>query len=172
MVKRFLLGALALAAAQVASASIITVNGAFTATDWQVYFGAPAAPIDPLYLQYSATFDDSLTYDSDATVVAVLSTNIPYSFDFSYGAGSSFFVLATNGDTNGCGHPPSTFCAFVNDFSTGVPFFVEQSPAGGGGWRAQTITPGAVVPEPPTWALLVTMGLAGAVVRRKRAAAA
>lgn len=122
MVKKFLLGALALAAAQVASASIITVNGAFTATDWQIYFGAPAGPIDPLHLAYSVTFDDALSYASDATVLTVLSTNVPYSFDFSYGAGNGAFVLATSGGVNGCGHPPASFCAFVSDFSTGIPF--------------------------------------------------
>lgn len=170
--KRALLGALALAAAQAASAGVITVNGAFTATDWQVYFGSPAAPIDTLYLEYSATFDDALSYTADSSIVSVLNTNIPYGFDFSYGAGNGVFVLATNGSPVGCGHPQSSFCAFVYDFSTGVPAFVEQSPPGGGGWTAQTITAGAVVPEPPTWALLIAVGLAGAIVRRQRTAAA
>lgn len=170
--KKILLGALALAAAQVASAAMVTVNGSFTATNWTLYFGSPAAPLDPLFLQYSVTFDDTVAYTDDASVLTVLDTNIPYDFAFSHGVGDPSFVLATAGSPGSCTHTPASFCAFVSDFSAGVPWFVEQSPPGGGGWRAQTITAGIPgggdVPEPPMWALLGVLGIAATLARRQR----
>lgn len=170
--KKLLLGALALAAAQVASAAMVTVNGSFTATNWTVYFGSPSAPIDPLYLQYSVTFDDTIAYVDDASVLTVLDTNIPYDLAFSHGVGGSSFVLATVGSPSSCTHVPESFCAFVSDFSSGLPWFVEQSPAGDGGWRAQTITQGIPeggnVPEPPMWALMGVLGMAAGLARRQR----
>ncbi|QMW23365.1 PEP-CTERM sorting domain-containing protein [Sandaracinobacteroides saxicola] len=169
MLKQMVVGACALLGAVSADAVVVTVNGAFTATDWSVYFGTPSAPIDPLFLTYSATFDTDLEYTDDATVLTIGSTNIPYAIRFSKGAGDgAVLVLATAGDPDSCTHFTSTFCAFVSDYMTGTPTFVEQSPADGGGWVAGTIT-GGVVPEPATWAMMIAgFGLVGGAMRRRR----
>ncbi len=172
--KKFAFAALAattaLFAAATADATIITVNGSFTATGWNVYFGAPSAPIDPLFLDYSATFDDSLTYSGDTSVLTINSTNIPYALTFSWGG--STMIIATVGDPSSCTHVVSSFCLFAP--TTGVPFFVEQSPADGGGWVASVITDGTpAVPEAATWAMLIAgFGLVGAAARRRKVALA
>lgn len=173
MMKTVFAGAVALLAAQSASAAVITVNGAFTATDWGVYFGSPSAPIDPLYLTYSATFDDALTYEADTSILTIISTNIPYAMTFSYGTVFSTIVLATVGASGSCTHSEESFCAFISDFATGTPSFVEQSPAGGGGWVAGTITGGGVVPELASWAMMIAgFGLVGSALRRRKSALA
>ena len=177
MFKSILAGGLAVLGAQAADAAVITVNGAFTATDWVVYSsGTPAAPIDPLYLSYSVTFDTDLDYEMDSSVLSVSATNIPYSFAFSYFANSFVLVLASVGNGGGCTHYSGTFCAFVYDFGSGLPAFVEQSPTSGGGWVAQTITAGIPtggVPEPAAWALMIAgFGLTGAALRRRTPATA
>lgn len=176
MLKKLLIAGCSILAAQTADAAVVTVSGAFTATDWRVYFNTPVAPINPLYLSYTATFDTDLDYDSDTSVVTVDATNIPYDFSFSYAANESVFVLATYGSSGGCGHPAGSFCAFVGDFSSGVPYFVEQSPTTGGGWVAGTITgglPTGGVPEPASWALMIAgFGLMGAALRRRKPAIA
>ena len=83
MIKQALIGGLALVAAQSATAAVITVNGDFSATSWEVYFGAPAARIDPLTLKYLVTFDNALFYEA-ASIITVISTNIPYAITFSW----------------------------------------------------------------------------------------
>ena len=123
-------------------------------------------------MSYSATFDDALVYNGDTSVLTIFSTNVPYPVTFSAPGGGGPIVLATFGNSGACTHYPSSFCAFVSDYATGTPYFVEQSPAGGGGWVAATITAGAV-PEPATWALLITgFGLTGYAMRRRTAALA
>jgi hypothetical protein len=174
MLRSLLLGSAMLLSAQAASAAVITVNGAFTATDWTVYFGSPPAPIDPLYLEYSATFDTDLFYEDDASVLTLGATNIPYAIKFSWSPGGEVMVLATAGSSGGCGHPAFSFCAFVYDLGTGTPVFVEQS-GSEGGWVAGTITAGGgpVIPEPATWAMMIAgFGLVGASLRRRRPATA
>lgn len=174
MFTKLLVSGLALVAAQAASAAVVTVNGAFTATDWAVYFGTPDAPIDPLYLDYSATFDTDLFYEADTSVLSILSTNIPDAITFSWNPGGTTMVLATFGSSGGCSHPSDSFCAFVSDLSTGTPYFVEQSRQTGG-WVARTITAGGGpgVPEPATWGLMIAgFGLVGASLRRRSLAAA
>lgn len=147
-----------------ANAAVVTVDGAFQATGWQVYFGTPSAPIDPLYLNYSVTFDDSLTYEANTSLLTINSTNIPYSMTFSYTNGN--IVLATDGSSGSCMHIPSSFCAFIPT-STGIATFVEQSPASGG-WYASTITAGAV-PEPATWVMMLAgFGMLGFAMRARR----
>ena len=153
-------------AAQSATEAGITVNGDFSATSWEVYFGTPAAPIDPLTLKYSVTFDNALFYEA-ASIITVISTNIPYAITFSWSPDNAVMVLATAGTSNSCMHFVETFCAFVSDLATGTPNFVEQSPAGGGGWIAGRIT-GGVIPEPASWALMIAgFGLTGSALRRR-----
>ncbi|WP_235902546.1 PEPxxWA-CTERM sorting domain-containing protein [Sandarakinorhabdus oryzae] len=172
--RRFLIAASVLAAATSASGTVTTLSGSFTATDWSVYFGTPAPPpITPLFLSYSVTFDDALTYNNDANPLTIVSTNIPYPIKFSFQANGTGYILASSGDPSSCTHFPNTFCAFFSTSAPSNPNFVEQS-GDTGGWRANTITPGiGAVPEPASWAMLIAgFGLVGAVSRRRRGAVA
>ena len=171
--RKFLVAAAAAAmAAGSANAVVTTVSGSFTATNWNVYFGTPSPPITPLFLSYSATFDDALVYYDDASVLTIGSTNIPYAIKFSY-LPNNVMVLATAGSGNSCTHFPFTFCAFISLNAPSQPSFVEQS-GEAGGWVAGTIRPGInAVPEPASWALLIAgFGLVGAASRRRRGAVA
>lgn len=164
--------ALAMMASSAANAVVNTISGSFTATNWSVYFGSPSPFIDPLFLSYSVTFDDFLPYNNDASVLTILNTNIPYAINFSFEP-NGIMILATNGNSGSCTHTPNTFCAFINTATPNLPTFVEQS-GQTGGWIAGTITPGTgAVPEPASWAMLITgFGLVGAAARRRRTAVA
>jgi hypothetical protein len=177
VLKKIVVGALlSLAAAQGANAAVVKVSGAFEATDWYVWDGklSPSPPIDPLFLDYTATFDDSLIYDGDPAIVRINRTNIPYHIAFSFDG--STIILATRGVAGACSLLPSSFCAFVNyadEAARGDAYFVDQSPPSGGGWAAATITnhasSGERAPEPATWALMIGgFGMAGAMLRRQR----
>ena len=123
-------------------------------------------------MSYTATFDTSLNDEADTNVLSNIVANFPYPVTFSWDPGGMLMVIATVGSSGSCTHIPESFCAFVSDLSTGVPEFVEQSPAGGGGWFAGTIT-GGVIPEPATWAMLIAgFGLVGAAARRRVPSAA
>ncbi|WP_448585488.1 PEPxxWA-CTERM sorting domain-containing protein [Thermaurantiacus sp.] len=174
MMKKFALAAVASFVAQAADAAIVTINASFTATNWQVLFGSPAPPIDPLFMSYRATFDTSLFYEANTSVLTTVIANFPYPLTFSWSPSIQVMVIATEGGASFCAHIEESFCAFVNDLTTGIPYFVEQSPAGGGGWVAQTISrSGGVIPEPSTWAMLIAgFGLVGMAARRTRQAAA
>lgn len=160
--------AAALISGQAANAGIVTVKGAFTATNWFVYQGSPTPPIDPLYMNYSATFEDGIVYNPDASILTIFNTNVPYPVVFS----RPFAFGAIMISTDGCRRSPGSFCALVSDFATGIPSFVWQAPPSGGSWAAGTITAGAV-PEPATWALLIAgFGMTGYAMRRRAAALA
>ncbi|MCS6986667.1 MAG: hypothetical protein NZM40_04425 [Sphingomonadaceae bacterium] len=65
MRKMLAAAAIALFPCTMAHAAIVTVQGSFTASGWELYFappeGQPQDPIDPLFLSFSVTFDDELT---------------------------------------------------------------------------------------------------------------
>ena len=167
--RKLLLASAALLMAQVASAQLTTISGSFTATNWAVQFGTPSAPINPVFLDYSVTFDLFTFYLQDSAPLTILSTNVPYDIKFSYDSGSSAFILATNGNGGGCSIAGDSFCAIFASQGNGVPIYVGQG-AGAGGWFANRITNLNAVPEPASWAMLIAgFGLTGAVARRRRA---
>ena len=171
---KYLLAGAALLMAQAASATILTVNGNFTATNWtpDPNSSPSSPPTDPLTLSYKLTFDNTLTYFANTTALTILGGNNPYPLTFSYEAGEGTFVLATDSFPYGCRHFAASLCMFVNNFATGTPYVVYEAPAVGGGlWEANTITAG--VPEAATWAMLIAgFGMTGAAMRKRRMAAA
>lgn len=169
----FLVGLLA-TLAMPAAAQTITVAGSFTASHWQVQYGSPTAPIDPLFLDYSVTFDLYSNYLDVAVPLTIVNTNIPYPIKFSHNAGYGWFILATNGDGGACSLLGGSFCAVVglptSRMRPGRPSFVGQGAGPFGGWSARRISTPNGVPEPASWAMLIAgFGLTGAVARRRRA---
>lgn len=165
----------ALAAAP-AAATVTTVSGHFKATDWALHLpDTVAPPLDPLILQYSATFDATQTYDGDTAALTIIASSVPYPIRFSYNPVTSLIVLATDGSSGGCTITLASFCALITNQAEGMPDFVVQGMPGGGAWRAQSIidlrevgVDPIGVPEPASWALLIAgFGLAGAVARRR-----
>jgi hypothetical protein len=159
--------------AQTANATTITVNGNFSATGWLPVFGSEP-PLDPLFLSYSVTFDTTQTYEDSSTELTIFNTNIPYPIRFSSGANANVFTLATFGDSQGCTTVANSFCAFVLEFDSGVARTAAQGTPDGSAWQTFNITDNNLqpaVPEPASWAMLITgFGLAGAILRRRRAA--
>jgi hypothetical protein len=169
-----LLATLFSALAGAAEAQTVTVSGSFTANNWQVIYGSPTAPIDPLFLDYSVTFELFTNYLDVAAPLTILSTNIPYAIRFSHGAGSGSFILATDGEAGGCDLLGDSFCAVfglpTSRMRPGKPVFVGQGAGPFGAWSARRISTPNGVPEPASWAMLIAgFGLTGAVARRRRA---
>jgi hypothetical protein len=173
LMRAVLMAGLLSALAWSASAQVVTVSGSFTASNWQVQYGTPTAPIDPLFLDYSVTFDLYTDYVDVAAPLTITSTNIPYPIKFSRYIGYSWFVLATNGDGGACSLLGGSFCAVVSlptsRLRPGRPSFVGQGAGPYGGWSARRISTPNGVPEPASWAMLIAgFGLTGAVARRRR----
>jgi hypothetical protein len=168
-----LLAGAAMLAVSGANAGTITVTGSFTATNWQLSSGVPGTPIDPLFLDYSVTFDPAVNYGNSSGQLTIISTNIPYQIRFSHPANFNLFILATSGAPFGCGSPDNSFCAFIQNYQTGVPSNVFQAGVGSV-WSAGTITSGIpAVPEPGSWAMFIGgFGVIGAAARRIRKAEA
>lgn len=164
--------AMLLASGSAADAAIVTISGAFTATDW---IGAGPAPgrIDPVYLSYRLTFDDDRTYLNATEGLEVFRTNLPYSFQFGY-APPLGVVIAMQALPGACGNPADSFCTYITDFASGVPDYVIQTTHDGQNWFASRITPGLPpVPEPSTWMLMIAgIGITGLSLRRRRYAVA
>jgi PEP-CTERM motif len=171
MLRLLLAGLLALSATPVLA--VTTVSGHFSATDWFEILPNIAPPHDPLFLNYEVSFDASQIYANDAAALTVIATNIPYALRFSFNPISQVFVIATDGNPNGCALSAGSFCAAGFNMSGGIPGFVAQVPVAGGAWQAATVTDesrvGPIgVPEPGSWAMLIAgFGLVGAAQRQR-----
>lgn len=177
MRNKLLIGAAALCSAVAAdAANVVFYTGSFTARDWEVLgAGSPAAPQTPLYLEWSVFFDTDLTYNSDATALTVIDTNIAAPLAFSFSPATRVLQFATQGTAFSCDLDPGQFCSTIRlaDIVAPVPTFVGQG-VEGGAWQARNITLGKpAVPEPASWALMIAgFGLVGATLRRRSAATA
>jgi hypothetical protein len=178
MVRPILLAALLAAASSTANAAIVTIAAEFHVTDWTINFNNPSASPGVRFLSYSVTFDDTLDYDSDASVLTIVDSNIPFPISFSRSGGSPFFNIASNGSPNGCNVAGGAFCAIFDYPGNGIPPSVLYGmPDGSGSWRSEFVNNGlprgGAVPEPASWAMLITgFGLVGAAQRRRAALAA
>lgn len=172
-----------------AHAAVVTLNGSFSASGWSISFNPPGWPdeeredsIDPLFLDFSVTFDDALTDEADGSVLEITSTNIPYPIFFSSAPDVGGLVLAMSSFPWVCGHPVPSFCAFIpygvevvsasrsGPMSANLPDFVQQTTPDGTGWVANPVVPGGVIPEPAASALMIAgSGLVGVAARRRPA---
>ena len=173
------------AMSSIAHAELIERTFDVAASDFEFSSGDPTpTPIDPVELNFTVIFDTSgvLTGTSDGlTINSFTLPDPPYSPKFTFDPVTGFLVIATlPGPSSSCFFAANTYC-FAIAFAAGAnpevagDFFQET--ASQGVWLAQSITvtagPIAVVPEPSTWALMLS-GFSGLVwlAFRRRAAPA
>jgi hypothetical protein len=83
-------------------------------------FGGGAAlpaPVDPVILDFSVTFDPSVDTGPITAGLDVKYFNVPDPLEFTYVPGGTLTV-ATYADLNGCNNSPPSFSAFIEPFST------------------------------------------------------
>lgn len=167
------LGAAAALLVSAAQATPISLEFDITGSNFALQFGpASPAPLDPLTIDFSITFDNATDVASTTAGLTINSFNLPYLASYAYNAAVDTLIVATNPEIFGCVNTASTFCLFIGAFSTAPNvYLVEQSTASGGFWVAQAVesTSGpTAIPEPGVLAL-IGLGLSGlALVRRRR----
>lgn len=181
--KKILIAAAALLSSASAIASLTTISGNFSATNWiSDSKGDPPAfgdLVDPFILNYSVTFDTAMTINSSPDLT-IFFTNFPDPLSFSY---NPVFNTLAIGDSligiDGSNAPRSVYIRV--DLDTGLPDVMFQVNSNGDLFDAGAFTSlgpaGPVgdnaIPEPASWAMLVAgFGLIAAVMRRQRAVAA
>ena len=156
----------ALMTAAGAHAADITLTYDITASDFGGGVALPA-PVDPVILDFSVTFDPSVVTGPTTVGLDVRSFNLPDSLEFTYAPGD-VLTVATHPVFNGCDSPALSLCAFIDPFSTRGALFVQQSTSDGSSYVAKSITFSTGVPEAATWSMMILgLGLAGAMLRRR-----
>ena len=156
-----------------ASATVIIQTYDITGSNFQLLYGSNAvAPIDPIFLNLTLSFDNSVDFSGTTNGMTINSTNIPYALQFAYSATYDFLTIATQAGVGSCNNPANSFCAFISGASGLSPSasLVQQSTSAGGYYTAvtQSVTVSGV-PEPGTWAMmLLGFGAMGVAMRRRR----
>ena len=147
--------------------------------------------LDPIEISFTTTLEGGLTYFGYWLSALDAGNRLEF---YSGGAGGTLLASITPGLVTGdigncptayCGNPNPPFLgnnsdepyAFLNVYFTGGDNydFVRIFQVGGGGYESDNHTvgfftrPGGVIPEPATWAMLITgFGLVGMAARRRR----
>jgi PEP-CTERM motif len=123
------------------------------------------APIDPVTLDFTLTWDPTAVFGATTTGLTINSLNLPYTSAIAGEPGS--LTIATDPFSNGCTNVENSYCAFISNPAGGTPdfFFFQQTVSDGSFWEATSVsgTASAItprVPEPATWALML-IGFAG-----------
>lgn len=160
-----------------AQATIINRTFDVVASRFTQYFGSdPTAPTDPVFLNFTLSFDNSADISTTTSGLTINSFNLPYAAEFQYFTGSDGIALATTLVGPGaCSSAAGKFCAFIHDATSASPtlIFFQNSLPTNNVWRANsffltyTDAPGGPgVPEPKIWALmLIGFGGLGARLR-------
>lgn len=146
----------------------------------QVFGSDPTLPADPVTLNVTLMFDNSVNVATTTTGLTVNSFTLPYATQFQYFAATDSLALATTllGPAS-CSSSAGKFCAFIHDATSAAPtlIFFQNSLPTNNVWQANSLSVtysdapgGRGVPEPATWALmLIGFGGLGVQLRRRRA---
>jgi hypothetical protein len=169
-----------------ASAALIGMSGValadmtrifdVSASDFTLTAGPGSdAPIDPAVIDFTLTFDRSVTVGPTTAGLKVDSFNLPFAVAFAYSGSAETLVVAAQPSLQpsgvGCALSGSgSFCLFMSDPGGPAPNTTQfqQTTADGSLWSAQIRSThfgvGASVPEPASWTLFLT-GFAALGVR-------
>lgn len=163
-----------------AHAAVMTREYELDASRFELFFGsASPGSIDPVFLNFGLTFDNSADVGPTTSGLTLLGFNLPFGIEYAYTAATDHLTIGTDIDPGSCASGANSFCAFVHDATSAAPdlTFFQQVTASNGVWRANVLsvdvtdTPG--VPEPASWALMILgFGAAGALLRRREASSA
>ena len=169
-----------------ARATDITRTFDITASDFTLTSGSGTdTPVDPVDIDFTLTFDPSVSVGPTMTGLTLLSFNLPYAVSYAYSDETLVVALEPSLQPSGVGCAltgSGSFCLFMSDPGGDLPppdttQFNQVTPDGNL-WQAQNITTtftvGLAVPEPSTWALtLIGFGGVGWLAfRRRRTSAA
>ena len=142
--------------------------------------GSPTpAPTDPVDLNFTLLFDPSVSVTSASTSGLTINSftlpNPPYSLAYTYDSVNNYLIVATYPLGNdSCANGTASYCFTLYDSAEAVPFVygaVQTTPSGGI-WASNTVSVAASpiggVPEPSTWALMLTgFGAVGWLASRR-----
>jgi hypothetical protein len=165
--------AVTLHVASAAHATVITRTFNLASSNYGFGVGNPEPRPEPLAMNVTITLDTSISVGNSTSGLTVNSFNLPYGVTYGYNHENTILSLGANTTIGGCGGP---YCLFIfGAFEQSPNFFSSsQTTSTGGFWVAATNTINytdgtAAVPEPASWALLLTgFGAVGAALRRRR----
>ena len=146
-------------------ATLISHTLDITASNFVLIFGGSLPPpVSPLMIDFTVTLDNAGDISPTTTGLTVHSFNLLDAVQFTYNHSSDLLILASVpfvSPPGGCVNLPNTFCIFISNFSTAVPFasLANQTTSSGGVWSAQAIST-RVVAEPGTLELVLSIALA------------
>jgi hypothetical protein len=154
-----------------ARAAEVTRTFDITASDFTLTAGPGTdTPVDPVDIDFTLTFDPSVSVGPTTTGLKILSFNLPYTVSYAYSDETLVVALVPSLQPSGvsCALSGSgSFCLFMSDPAGDpappVTTQFNQVTADASLWQAQNLTttfsPTLSVPEPSSWALLM-MGFA------------
>jgi len=160
-----------------ASAAVITQRFEFTATDFAAYSGPLPAPTDPVTGVIFITYDPEATQAPTGVGIAFTSLNIAHAtvkFTYTYLPAVDDGVLDIGSSPNAGGGfsiaAPGDYGISIFNLRTTPRLGYVQYMTGEGNYYSLTgELAAATVPEPVTWALMLSgFGLAGAGLRWRR----